>query len=242
MKYFAQFVIFSSFLLFLFSCDNDDAGPSSCIENPDLGDFFLLDSSKDFVPYGDEELVLIFSDSLGNEYKGNYIPGAFEACEVLSAYNIGQSGSNGCPISFSRECQMSRIVFEDFGGLEIQMFLSMDVSYSVEAEEAIFRDFINITIFEGDPENPGSIQSNQSGGFLITIDSRTDDRAIVLLIAADFQPMFGLHDEIYENVYLEADLGSDVVEIFDLYFSQEVGLVGFENIDKSISLKFERIE
>lgn len=243
MKSFNQFLIFILLQVAVFSCSNDDSnGPLTCIEDPNLGDFFLLESSKGFVPYGEQELGLIFSDSLGNEYRGNYLPGEFETCEAVSSYSLDRVGSMECPINYLVECQTSRIIFEDFGGLEIQMMTSMSVDYSVDKEEAIFSDYLYILFFESDPVYPGNLHPLPNSGLFINIDRRTDDRAFILLTQANLDFMFDLHDKTFENVYSKDYLGPDVVQIFDLYFSRDVGIVGFENFDKSISLKFERIE
>jgi len=238
-----KIVCLSLILLFICSCNDDDQNVSSCENGENIGDFFLLDSSKEFLPYGDEELVLIFSDSLGNEFKGKYIPGEFNQCLTQSSYSLDPnvSGSPFCDYIYQAECSESLITFDDFEDIEIQFSMRVNAIFPESREELVLRDFFTVSIFNNAIQSSPSIFVVDDGFLPILIDDRGKEQsAIEFLFGSSFNESFQLHNKMYSNVYSPMDNELFGDKEFDLFYSKELGLVGVESED--ISLKFERIE
>lgn len=235
--------------LFIFSCANDDESDERpCIENTEIGDFFMLESSKDFLPYPNEEAILIFSDSIGNEYRGVFTIREITSLETMSTYQIdpSKSWSTRCDYSYLRESKISEIIFPELEDLTFRFEFNVGATIS-ENDEILLSDRLAAYVLQSFPEVMSGISGFQSLELSLVLNQRNNDQ-----ILEDDRythhityESFVIHDKPFENVYFwERDNVNENLKQFDYdaYYSEEIGLVAFENYDKSISLKFERIE
>ena len=245
MRYTTLLSMFALIVLGFFSCDNDDE--MICPEDNDFGDFFLAQSSKDIYPYGDEELVLIFSDSLGNEYRGEYSPRDFTMCNTRSQYPVDPNilDSEQCGFTYRGECRSSLLYFEELDNLEVLFQMHISMNLIEESQERVKSDFFNVILFKDGMQLAGlnELVLGFEGQLAFNTESlKSPDKLSELSLFNLFEEEFDLHDKTYTDVYSSDLVYYGVLDPFDLYYSNEIGLVGFENEDKSISLKFERVE
>lgn len=228
-------------LIFLFSNCKKEETPiidppqdftKECNEFAALGDFLLLDSSKNFIPYQENIQRVIFSDSLGNEFIGNV---TFYETSLNQTWNGIETA---CPldtsiqVTYNWKTETKRIDLE-FPDLDIRLFVAVRTNISSnDYSQKLFGDFCNVVLL-----HPVSANSSNSQ-LLIVLDART--HPLYEGIITSTLPSLTLHGKEFNDVFFEEVPGTQ--NDFQLYYNSEVGVVGFENEDKSISLKFERVE
>ncbi len=246
MRSLTQFLFFGLLFIGSYSCSGDD--DMTCTDEESFGDFFLEEESKALYPYGDEELVLVFSDSLGNEVKGSYIPQDFTFCIRRSPYTITNPENiidvGECSYTVRVECRSSKIRFEDLGELEICIQMGSSVQVIYETEEVSQFEFMTILLLGQGSSAQADFFVDGNGQLPLNIESLLDPTVGQnSLELYSFYEDFNLHDKSYSDVYTtNYENISPQLEYVNIYYSNEIGLIGFENTDKSISLKFERVE
>ena len=211
-----------SILLFSLGCRKTEV-INECdktLDQYDLGNIAL-----EFMPYSADTKCVIFSDSLGNEFEANinsyedsyikFIDQGNDACFPDKVYHFEAR-------SISVYMTMNLIN----PGIAIN-FKIIALPQSTTNPEGPIRDelWLNITNFFRDPK----------GSTALIIDKRSDETAAAS--TPDFNEIT-VHDKLFKNVFVEDFTHSD----YKIYLTKEEGLVAFENMDKSISLKLERIE
>jgi len=246
-------LVYFSFLFFLsfgfFSCNGDDQFDTMpCADSLEIGEFFMLDSSKDFLPYPDEDFAIIFSDSLGNEFRGEYFSRPYQLCTSISSYrsNPNDPNSEECEFTSQLECLSTVILFEALDSLEIHFMMNVVARIEAGVEEPLLNDFFTLLLYETGLEPTLGLLQFDNGQLSVNINNRNEDTPInpIGLPSTYFlSESFDIHDKTFTNVYYpNYNVFFPPRVVFDLYYSEEIGLVGFENEDKSISLKFERFE
>lgn len=243
MKKIAAFI----FTIIAFSCSSGDEVmkedkemEDDCPETIHYGEALLAEDSDLFIPYSDATERVILSDSLGNEFTANVTRFKHRVGPVISWPPI--------------ECNSSRDVHEweyDAEGIHVdfvieELDIRLDVSLSASVREKkdlpssidtvglddlIYRDGLVFSSMK--PINQGKI----SNLFIVANYRNYPDSPIII---KPFLKDVSIHGKQFSNVYYrdrELEDGQ-----FKLYYSKEIGIVGLENSDKSISLKHERTE
>ncbi len=231
-------ILLAIFIISSFSyCGNDDndlqqnLNQSECDELSNLGEFFLLDSSKFFIPYPDSISKIIFSDESGQEYDG-----------IVTYYKNNSlpsflSQPSPCPLDSTIEItynwQTENInLYVEIEELDIQLRLIVSNRLATPVEQKLYSDFFNFILFS--PIN----STMPTAQMTVVVNQRTHPMPIESY--AEIIENFEMDGNNYQDVYKEEQSPSDD---FELFYNKEVGIVGFRKIGTpSISIKFERIE
>lgn len=233
-----QKMLFAIIVIFSFSyCGNDDndlqqnLNQNECDELSNLGEFFLLDSSKFFIPYPDSISKIIFSDESGQEYEG-----------IVTSYTNNSlpsflSQPSPCPVDSTLEITYNWIAesinyYVEIEELDIQIRLIVRNLLASPKEQKLYSDFFNFILYS--PIN----STMPSAQMTIVVNQRTHPMPIESY--DEIIENFEMDGNNYQNIYRkEQSLSND----FELLYNTEIGIVGFKKIgNPSIRIKFERIE
>lgn len=263
-----RFIFLKLGLLFLIvvgvgSCGSDEKEKMRLLEEcealADGGEVYLLEDSKDFIPYPEDVTKVIFSDSSGREYVGEVLEYKTELVEHESDITFSVGGIDHtipCPLDSSiiideyRWRAERKDITITIDELDINLYvmtvpvvkISRDLELGVLSDECYF-------LIDGPKYLTSPIQNIS---FLV---NKRSDFPLLGIKTVDFYENFELHDQTYENVYVADSLGGLHVldslnnvgqylnRSFDLYYSSEIGIVGFRNYEEPfIDLKFVRWE
>jgi len=217
-------------IFFISACQSD---LEKCEEAQHMGNFYMLQDSKSFLAYQENQTRVIFSDSLDTEYVGN-----------INRYNtflglVLSSKTELCPYDediilehrHNREVTVVEITFPELN-LNILCNLSVMVDTEYNNSKEIYDE---LSIFLRN-ENSTSILTSMG----INIQNRND--FIPTVSTSVFHEDFDLLGRSYKNVFSHND-NYTIVEDYELYYNKTQGIVGFKSlVDPKFSYKFERIE
>lgn len=218
------FVIFT-----LVSCGNDFR--VECDEIRDLGEFYMLESSKDFIPYTNDINKIIFSDSLGNELDGKVL---------RNTLSLGWSQNSYKPCPFNENIMVSYIhepeskwfdlAFEDLD-LQFDLKVEVDIESEYNVQNPISdRFWLLLYCCSEDASRKLLYQKN------FRLIDRLENKS--LLGEIDFFDVFKIHGEIFTNVYV---FGSSNNNSYLFYYNTKIGIIGFKDRgNPEIDYKFER--
>lgn len=227
-----------------FSCaDDNDGSTRECLEEDSLGQIMLAEGSRDFLPFPDVPSVFIFSDSIGNEIRATYTPSSNRFCTVNTSYILDANAPERgfCFYDYQGECINSSFAIDS---INLELIISGRVEANInENDDVELRDKLILVMIDETPIIPGAIEAFNDGFLSLSLDERnsTSDNT---LFAPVMQENFSLHGRRYENVYVPTleFVGSGYDNNYNIYWSDEVGIVGFENENSTVSFKFERIQ
>lgn len=237
-KAFFQKILFVILIISSISnCGNDDdnlqqnMNQSECDELSNLGEFFILDSSKLFIPYPDSISKIIFSDESGQEYEGivTYYP-SYSSPSFLSQ-------PSPCPIDSTLEItynwKAENINFYvEIEELNILLRLVVSNLLANPVEQKLYSDFFNFILYSPIDATMPAAQMT------IVVNQRTHPMPVESY--DEIIENFEMDGNNYQNVYKEEQ---SLFNDFELYYNEEIGIVGFGKIGiSSTRIKFERIE
>lgn len=229
------------FALLVISCRPEEV-QVNCLESKDLGEYFLENDM--FLPYSLDDEVVIFSDSLGKEYRAEIIHHSHEESSTQSGYWID------CDFLTRPELEPEWIYYTErkyllmhIIELDIKLIFFYDVNlehrddivmryHNVELENIYIKDVLDVRLYK-------PIITDVYSSVLRYVVAERDFPKLPprdSIIRSDVL----LHGRQYENVFYLA--APDSLQEFIMYYSEDNGLVGIEEIDGSISLKYERTE
>ncbi len=235
LKFNHQWLLFFAMILF-FSCQKEEVIVVDCPKFVDLGDFHLVDSSVDYMPYDETVQRIVFTDSLGNEFKAEVNSYKFGLGSILhlKEYPCEEDSMQMFQYTSMSESKHIEAVIEE---LDIKINLNLSV-YVVRGEllnqnpDSLFMtDQINVTLRTPMTSTTPNTQLN------IIVDSRNSTIASTAVPNSEVYTMHGV--DFYDVYYLDTMIPSGK---FNILYNAEKGLIGFENQDKSISLKYEYVE
>ncbi len=238
------------FILFFLSCDkNDDQivptiTEVECPDVQELGSFDILDSSIGFIPYTSTNSKITFSDSVGNEVVGvitldttrmsrNRLPNEY-VCEDDSTQFYHYFYDRGL-----RQVTLEIAEIDLKLHLTLTVFVSRGDQLQIEPKDTLFIfDHLAVRIVTPiiDTSSTNS-PSSLNGSFGIIVNSRNHPFSTTSSPSIDVYDINGVN---YPNVFF----GSSEIEEdeFRVSYNIEHGIIGIENPDRSISLKYEFIE
>lgn len=236
-------------LLLLLSCNNDEdlmTTPETeefiCPADKYIGLVNILESSQLFLPYDTSMRNVVFSDTNGNEVIGEivYHETFSNYTSLRDTFMCAQDSTQAYRVRYDSEARVMVLNIEDIDvSVRFQLFLSAESgsAYNIDPPDTmLISDYLNVHVRTPIPEaSSGSGHPNSVLG--IQVASRTNP------FRRQTEPdwnEYTLHGKVFSNVYYNPFNIQE--EKFNILYNQEVGLVGLENYDKSISLKFERIE
>lgn len=232
--------------LLVINCSNDESSLiiEDCPESIFIGEYFFKQNTIDNPPYKDENEILVFSDSLGVEYKGVLTIG--QVVNRMNYSSIYECESDPDSIYYWKYSHLNdtRKTLLEFSGIDI----------SIE-----FYNYINPLVKNATIEAPLGTNIETTDKLLIGLNPFSPDyeklNRIVVNVCDLYNPdavfyngtvfydSLKIHDKSFDSVYCFKNFLEDEAEYdFDLYYTREKGLVGFKNLTNSVSLKLERSE
>ena len=237
---------YSSINLFLFlliiisSCGDDDMNQieenlnlTECENISKLGEILTLEESKNFLPYPDSISKVIFTNSQGEEFEGKV---NFYNTYITNAFT---NAMNQCPIDSQIQIQYEwmpeiKDIYIQIDTLDIQLRISIrPIIYHEDYSQKLIADICQLVLTTPiDATTPNS-------QMIIIVNPRTHPNPYESY--TEYHDEYQIHGKTYEQVYIETP---NINEEFKLYFSNQVGIVGFKDEinGNNIDLKFDRIE
>jgi hypothetical protein len=217
-----KYNIFLFLLSFItLSCEPEEACPAFI----DLGLLNLLDSSVAAFPYKSEQVKLIFSDSLGQEYNGNVVLSGRPFAGISGDVRCKSNPGSKIPASGRMQVVTGFLTID---GLPGKFSIRFHVFPNFESDPSKFlADVSFIDYLENDFTLPGFLNP-------IIIDKRTWPD--VSLGGFEYAHTLTIHNKKFKNVYIEKFSNPQY------YFTFEEGIIGFKFLNGSKSYKLERIE
>ena len=214
------------------SCSDDDTLPPPVVCDPflDFGNFYMLESSHDFLPYTASNQKIIMVDSTGQEFEGTLSDYSFDLTPIvrLTPYPCEEDSTQSYQVRMNTETKYVTARFEQWD-IKIIFRLSVGVTGD-EPDNLVFTDNCNVALLRpGDASTPNS-------QIPITVNPRTNPFAT---LTEPSLSVLHLHGKTFYDVYTREIQNEDQVKI---YYNREFGLTGLETMDKSISLACDRIE
>ena len=226
MKILKHLPILFMFSLCSISCD-DDENPIICPNPYEMGTFEMLESSKALFPYDDTQTIVIFSDSLGNEYSGTLA--------VNSGLGTLSGPDRTCLDNEDISIEVRARIENQTASIqipEISMVLNINYRSNPDLTEYESNLVADVAIVSG-PQLPGGPIPQM----FIVLDERSQQGSFSNLIQP--MPVLSIHGKTYELVYSNEHRPNDG---YLLYYNFTQGVVGFTNKASGNSYKLERVE
>ncbi|WP_340113484.1 hypothetical protein [Maribellus mangrovi] len=184
----------------------------SCSKTEDLGEYTLMEGTKDALPYT-EDLLLTFSDSLGNQTEFVY-----EADQ--DGYGMGyQEGVSGTGNEYSAKiekygCYIGEV--DDALNVEFRVGVGVNVDYETNLE---IIDMLSATISY---YNDG----NYDEDYIQVVVNPRDASSEYISTFQEPMAELTLLGKTFQNVY-ESKRSK-------LYFTSDTGIVGFRDLDNKL--------
>lgn len=215
---------------------NNNQNQAQCDSLSQLEPISIKASSAAFIPYPDTISTLIFSDTAGQEYVG--VVSFYDFMSTITYSGLALEPNIPCPIDSSilinyqwtTELKMFIVEFEE---LNIRIRLSVRPLRAPNSyTDGLLADYCSFIL------TTGLNYSELSSQMTIIVDSR--NHPMPFEYHSDFQPQYNLHDETYENVYIQNITDN---EKYQLLYNTEFGILGFKGgDDPAVDLKFVRYE
>lgn len=230
MKQFSFILLLLILLVIVSSCYHEEVVPPYCPEKVYFGEFHMLESSKSFFPYNENQTKIVLSDSMGVEYTANIFDYDFGIGTASSSLDNPCEADSTQISQYTFDYEQNRIAAEidSFG---IKFYCSLHVSVTPPNSDRPIYLIDGLSLYLRMP-NSMNMPPDQ---LWITVDTRTHPHATKNIPDSE---IFTIHGKAFEDVY-HTSYNDDRINIF---YTEIEGLVAIETKDKSISLKFERIE
>lgn len=205
----------------------------ACPDEYEMGDFPLLNSTKDLFPYKDSIVNIVFRDSLGNEVNAIAKRIGFNG---LGTTETETECLDNPDENIAASAQTETILdFVSIPALDIGFEVRFRVSPNlIKYEDGLVQDIANIR-FTPFSEYPDSLSWTISE-INILIDQRNNPELPSNISIAI--PSLTLFNKEFTNVYLNT-IGNSLVEF---YYNNEVGIVGFKEFPNGTMYVFDRVE
>lgn len=219
-------------ILLIVSCQKEEVVPEPpyCPDKVDLGEFYMVESSKDFLPYDENVHRLIFSDSSGIEYIAERTKYTFGTGYVYFTRENPCEADTSQKFHYIAHTERKSINF---------VFESDDIKLLFRLAASVYPNYDGDMVYESDAFNvvvvtpiSSSKPHSQIGG---TVNPKNYPLGTKTLPNSD---SFNIHDKTFLDVYHSTYEDEHI----NIYYTEKEGLVALETTDKSISLKFERVE
>lgn len=229
------------FSVLFFSCDKSDTDELEeeieetrvCPEEFDMGTFTMLKSSKDLFPYSESDSIVVFKDSLGNEIMG-------EISEFVSSFSSVFSHNVTCLESTnetfkvkSRNEYLRKIIFFHDINLKFEVRYRVATNLKKYTDNLVF-DMARISAMQIVSDDPDF--ANPIPLLVVLINERNSLEILYNPVAPT--PLYSIHSIEYNEVFTNTS-GVDVIEI---YYNFEKGLIGFKEKSTGILYGFDRFE
>jgi hypothetical protein len=206
---------------------------TECENISKLGDILTLEESKKFLSYPDSISKVIFTNSQGEEFEGKV---NFYKTSITNAFT---GALNPCPIDSQIQIRYEwmpeiKVIIIQIDTLDILLQVSIrPIMYNEDLSQKLVADICHLVLFT--PINATTPNSQM----IIIVNQRTHPNPYESY--TEYHDEYKIHGKVYEKVYIETP---NINEEFKLYFSNQVGIVGFkgEINGNNIDLKFDRIE
>lgn len=230
------------FSISIFACNGEDEieeTPIDCTETIDLGEFLLTESSLDFWPYNSSISKVVFSDNLGNEFVGEITKYSENFATLNSEEEVDNMGTL-IDCTFRSKTQFLSMRFE-LTELDLTIFLRLSISVT---RKEVFDGIITTPLDDVLLNDRFSLglttpigETNPNSQYVIIVDARNHPVAMTEYPNSE---TYEFHGKVFQEVYhIEDEIEEGK---FNLFYNAEFGVIGVESADKSISLKYERVE
>jgi hypothetical protein len=227
------FIIISSFGCNDLNQIEENFNLTECENISKLGDILTLEESKKFLPYPDSISKVIFTNSQGEEFVGKV---SFYNTRIVDAFT---GGFYPCPIDSQIQIRYEwkpevKVITIEIDNLDMRLQVRINpIIDNEDLSQKLVADICHIVL--DTPRNATAPNSQM----IIIVNKRTHPNPYESY--TEYHDEYKIHGKVYEKVYIKTP---DINEDFELYFSNQVGIVGFkgEINGNNIDLKFDRIE
>ena len=206
----------------------------ACPDEYEMGDFPLLNSTKELYPYKDSIVNIVFRDSMGDEVHATAKRIGFNGLGITQTETECLDNPDETIAVYARTETI--LDFVSIPDLNIGFHVRFRVSpYLVKYEDNLVQDIATID-FLPFSEYPDTAITFNISQIIILLDQRNNPEIPPYTSTAI--PSLTLLNKEFTNVYSNIN-GNNFIEF---YYNNEVGIVGFKKIPTGSMYIFDRFE
>jgi len=236
MKYRSHIVLLMSSLLFAMCGKGEiveELGMTLECQRVDMGSFDLLEGSKEIFPYPSQEINIVFSDSLGNEIVATTSGTAIGYVKFFSSYIMCLEDSSALVnVSAAGEAMGTSV---SIPALDIEFVIRYRVSPILNNyTEKLLSDVAIISIRSISLSDSTYIHPIPQ--MRIVLDIRTNPYGTQSSSMAEPSLFINMKE------YLEVFSNTTGIDVIEIYYNHNLGIIGFREKATGVLYGFERFE